>query len=162
MMKQNKALIEILKLVSSLFFLAFVISSCNVKNNNEYKLLELKYKVLEDENRKLNERFNALSIRPIVIPKSAIINLGEEYIADVRLAMVDTNYPPISILCRFDNKNKKLIPTGDTLIYNSDTETSTYKNSPKTKGLYQWSGKIIQKQGEKTLEFGFTAEYLVK
>ncbi len=150
------------KLLMHLTFIAFLFYGCDVKNNKEYRLLILKNKVLEDENERLKANINSLSIRPIVIPKSTSIKLGEEYIADVRLAMVDINSPPLTILCRFDNVANKLMPIGDTLKYNKDYESSTYRHTPTAKGLYQWAGIIFQKLDNKNLEYGFTAVYDVK
>ena len=103
------------------------------------------------------------SYRPIVIAKSNEIKLGEEYIADVRLTVVNKEKPPIVIIGNSSiDSTWKFFPNGDSLVYNPYYETSTYKSIPKKTGTFKWEGEIISNIPGQKYPFPFTMTYNVK
>ena len=100
-----------------------------------------------------------LEYHPIVIPKSSNIKLGEEYIADVRLAVVNTYNPPIVIIGKFDSLT--LNSPGDTLKYDAKSQASTFRETPTTVGKHIWEGKIINADSKPPYKALFHIEYTV-
>jgi hypothetical protein len=150
-----------LVIVNTVFFLvAFFYCGCNMDRKN-YSSMEQENSKLKEQVKNLQNELGALSYRPIVIAKSSKIKLGEEYIADIRLAVVDTTHPPITVLCKWDSLKNELISLKDTLKYNKEFEGATYRQIPSTKGIHKWTGKVLRNNHDKQYEYGFTVEYEV-
>jgi hypothetical protein len=145
------------------FLVILLISSCNSSfKSNEIYLLEHQNDSLKREIDRLSQLNSTYLFRPIVVPKSRTISLGEEYVADVVLSAVDSLFPPITILCYEDTINHELVSLSDTLPYSSKFQASIYRFKPTSKGKKKWSGKIIQHMHGVKNEFGFSVEYYVK
>jgi len=126
---------------------------------NRIGYLAEQIKALRSNNDSLRATIERFSFSPIVIPKERVIRLGEEYIADIRLAYVDTLYPPVVLVSSSDISYDNL---KDTLIYNKSDQVSTYKVIPTKKGSYTWKGKIINVINGKSEEFLFESGFNVQ
>lgn len=137
--------------INVIIFITYVILiSCN-ENNNYSQLLE-KYKELQKKYDHLNSYIYSIEFRPKVISKSNRIKLGEEYEANIFLAVVDSASPPITIFGNIDTLSQDFAPR-DTLEYNSKFNSSIYKNVPNKRGKYKWKTKIYYIWNKKEYQY---------
>jgi len=111
------------------------------------------------ENKFNNLTSQNLQYRCVVLPNSSTIQLGEEYIADVRLAAVNPKHPPVVILGHIDSTDN-FIPSGDTLKYDPEVQASVFREKPKKLGKHVWEGKVLNMR-DTTSNYYFHMEYTV-
>ena len=140
----------------------FSLASCGTNFKNGALQAQIKIASLEQEIYDLKSNTQNLILQPIVIPKSSTINLGEEFYADIRIAIVDTINLPIVINCLWDSVNKSLTPTGDTLIYDKDSRASIFRVRPKTRGDHYFAGILYYQFMSKNYKSGFMTKVNVK
>ena len=142
-----------------LIIIAFILPSCN-NSADKLEALSLENENLKRELNSYKAKYDHLYYQAIVISKEDTINLGDEYIAQVELLMIDTLNPPTIVLC--DWKDKKLTQTKDTIHFDQDYKTSIYKVKPDKKGTYTFAGVVSMNREEEKIERFFVVEYAVK
>jgi hypothetical protein len=160
-MTYKASLDALCKTVTGGVFVIFAISGCSSNTEKENDALKNKNQELKNEIAKLKSTSNTFAYQAIVVEKSKRVKLGDDYIADVRLSMADTNQPSLTVLCRLDTVTGELISLGDTLKYDKEFGCSIFKQKAIRKGKQEWAGKIIQKINGKTNEYGFKCKYEV-
>ncbi len=156
MKKTNKlSIVLILNLIIFLFML-----SCN--NRLDDKRLINENMEMKNEIQKLKNKLNSLSYRPIIVPQSNKIKLGDEYIADVIIAVVDTSAPPTIILGNYDTIKHDFTATSDTLKYDLTHECSVYRIKPTERGSHIWSSMMIHHLNGNTTKYILTGAYEVQ
>jgi len=146
-------------LIAPAFIAVVGLLSCSTHDCQ--KALEKENQELKHEIKNLKRQIGAYSFRPVVVAKSSKVKVGEEYIADVSLAMVDTTHPPIVIIGKWDSVTHEFISSGDTLKYDKEFEGTVFREKATLKGKRQWAGKIIQQIDERNNEYGFNMNYEV-
>ena len=100
-----------------------------------------------------------LEYRPIVVAKSNVIKLGEEYVADVRLAVINSKKPPLVLLGKNYSGNFK--SSGDTLKFDAESQASTFRQTPRKIGKQIWEGILLSNIDTTSLPYYFHVEYNV-
>lgn len=142
-----------------LFIVALTLVSCQ-NNRMEIESLQEESLALKMELRELKKSQQEFNFSAMVVEKDNSIQLGETYMADIKLSAFDPANPGKVVLCNVENE--KLVPIGDTLNFNSYYESSLYKSTPSKIGMYKWGGIILQNVAGKIEEFPFIVSYEVK
>ena len=144
------------KLYSTVIFLS-IFSACTNDYREKYIVLEKKYADLKTENDKIKSQINTLSFWPVAISKSNTIKLGETYMVNIRLAIVDTVSPPS---VKFD-MSKEL--GGDfNNHYDDFYQCSILEIKSNKRGVFEIPGKIHFDLLGKKIESEFSISYNVK
>lgn len=100
-----------------------------------------------------------MEYRPIVVAKGNVIKLGEEYVADVRLAVINSRKPPLVLLGKNDSGNFR--SSGDTLKFDIESQASTFHQTPRKIGKQIWEGMLLSNIDTTSLPYYFHVEYNV-
>ena len=138
-----------------IIFAIYILSSFGC-NNNELSELESQYNILKKENDKLKEQINSLEFWPIAVAKSNNIKLGETYMANIRLAVSDTNEPPKVI---FDNS--EIVTDSIKNSFDKFYQCSVLEIKPENKGNFEIPGKIYFNLCGRKIESKFSISYKV-
>ena len=94
-------------------------------------------RIIEDS----EQHTESLAYRSVVVAKNNRIKLGEEYIANVFLCVIDsTNLPTVLVNDSLDLINPRFESLKDTVSYNTFYQTYIYRFTPTATGEYKWGG----------------------
>jgi len=122
----------------------------DLKNENKY---------LQEQILALKEQSNDFAFRATVITNKSELKVGEDYIADVRLAVVNKNEPPRVILCNI--VDGVITDLNDTLPYNDEYQSSVYHLKTNRPGTFEWSGIIVMSMNGTKQKYPFSMVYKV-
>lgn len=104
-----------------------------------------------------------LDYQAIVLPKEDKITLGEEYLAAVYIAVVDTiNLPTLLVNNSIDIDDPRLDLSMDTITFNQAYNTFIYSFTPNNKGEHNWGGKLLYRNGNSIDSLYFISSYSVE
>jgi hypothetical protein len=144
--------------IYSVLIFSLLLISCNQREIELEKINES----LQARIAYLENRVKLIEYSPIVIPRNRIVRIGESFIAEVRLSLIDKESPPIVIIYDFDESNYEFLSPLDTLVYNSEYHTSIIEINPNKTGVHKVFGKVHYSMEEGVFnEYGFGFEFEV-
>lgn len=140
-----------LMVIGVLIFICFILAYKLKVKSNELNLYTKK------------DKTNNISYRPVIVQRSNEIRLGEEYIANIYLAIINkTEIPSVIVgdsIC-FNTFNVGMLK--DTLLFNEEFDTHEYRFTPNRKGEHTWGGVIINREEEIEQVYYFGGQYIVR
>ena len=99
--------------------------------------------------------------KPVVVERSNVLRMGEEYIANIYLVRVEPDaLPQVIVSDSVFVKDFNLAMLRDTLVFNSEYQTHEYRYLPKRIGEHSWGGVLINPKD--SLKYFFQGSYTVE
>lgn len=109
----------------------------------------------------LQEDRGNVGYKPIVVERSNVISLGEEYIANIYLVRVEPDDLPLVIVSdSVSVEDFNLSKLRDTLTFSSEYQTHVYSFLPNRIGEHNWGGVLISSKD--SLQYLFQGSYTVE
>jgi len=152
-----------MKKLLSFFFIAItavIITLLSIRNYNLYEE-NAQLNLIVDEVRELK-----LTAIPMLFNKE--IKLGEKFVADVHIVMIDENnstnimYKDSVSDNAFNLNDFKLKELKDTLKKSPNSNTFRYEFQPKSRGKYIWRGVVYKRFAGKIDSLFFEVDYFVE
>jgi uncharacterized protein (DUF58 family) len=99
--------------------------------------------------------------KPVVVERSNVLSMGEEYIANIYLVRVEPDNLPQVIVCDsvpVEGFNLEILQ--DTLPFSSEFQTHEYRYLPQRIGEHSWAGVLINPKD--SLQYFFQGNYTVE
>ncbi|WP_157482896.1 hypothetical protein [Geofilum rubicundum] len=109
----------------------------------------------------LQEERGNVGYKPVVVERSNVLSMGEEYIANIYLVRVEPDNLPQVIVCdSVPVEGFNLGMLQDTLPFISEFQTHEYRYLPKRIGEHSWAGVLINPKD--SLQYFFQGSYTVE
>ncbi len=109
----------------------------------------------------LQEDRGSVGYKPVVVERSNVISLGEEYIANIYLVRVEPDDLPLVIVSdSVSVEDFNLAKLRDTLAFSSEYQTHVYSFLPNRIGEHSWGGVLINPKD--SLQYFFHGSYTVE
>lgn len=139
--------------------LCLFLASCT---DRKYDTLLVENERLKQEIDVLNAEIEQFLFRPVVVANSNRVQLGETFMADIRLAVTNNQNPPKIVLYEWFDENTGVFKEPyDTLEYDVDLQSSLYSIVPEESGHFTVYGKVLWEWDRQMMEFGFMTQYEV-